>query len=195
MDCLSGSDVAVYDELVSFITQVVNFFLDGSCPKMLGEYIASAPLTPLVKPVGGIRLIVVGTVWRRLVSKVSALMICHSLDGYLDDLQFGVGVLGGSEATLHAVNRLIEGSRNDVGVSMLLVDLKKAFNLVDREIDCITGSTPYGHAKGYNRAWYLDDGTIVGDTLVVGKVLELIIKDGPRYGLHLNVDKTKVFWP
>nr|GEW53566.1 hypothetical protein [Tanacetum cinerariifolium]GEW73752.1 hypothetical protein [Tanacetum cinerariifolium] len=26
------------------------------------------------------------------------------------------------------------------------------------------------------------------------EVLELIIKDGPRCGLHLNVDKTKVFW-
>ncbi|GJX55421.1 putative reverse transcriptase domain-containing protein [Tanacetum coccineum] len=45
------------------------------------------------------------------------------------------------------------------------------------------------------RAWYLDDGTIVGDTLVVGKVLELITEDGPRCGLHLNVDKTKLFWP
>ncbi|GKA66401.1 hypothetical protein Tco_0766209 [Tanacetum coccineum] len=33
------------------------------------------------------------------------------------------------------------------------------------------------------------------NTLVVGKVLELIMEDGPRCGLHLNVDKTKVFWP
>nr|GEV87062.1 hypothetical protein [Tanacetum cinerariifolium] len=44
-------------------------------------------------------------------------------------------------------------------------------------------------------AWYLDDGTIVGDTLVVENVLELIMNDGPECGLHLNVDKTKVFWP
>ncbi|GKE29555.1 hypothetical protein Tco_1444939, partial [Tanacetum coccineum] len=36
-------------------------------------------------------------------------------------------------------------------------------------------------------AWYLDD-------VVVGEVLELIIEDGPRHGLHLNIDKTKVFW-
>ncbi|GJT84806.1 hypothetical protein Tco_1066523 [Tanacetum coccineum] len=52
-------------------------------------------------------------------------------------------------------------------------------------------------AKGVEAqiAWYLDDGTIVGDTLVVGKVLELIMEDGPRCGLHLNVDKTKLFWP
>ncbi|GJW73971.1 putative reverse transcriptase domain-containing protein [Tanacetum coccineum] len=40
--------------------------------------------------------------------------------------------------------------------------------------------------------WYLDDGTIIGDTLVVGKVLELIIEDGPRRGLHLNVNKSSV---
>lgn len=44
-------------------------------------------------------------------------------------------------------------------------------------------------------AWYLDDGTIIGDTLVVGKVLQLIMEEGPRFGLHLNVEKTKVFWP
>ncbi|GJR54668.1 hypothetical protein Tco_1405189 [Tanacetum coccineum] len=155
MDCLSGVVVAISDELVSFITQVVNLFLDGKFSNMLGEYIASAPLTPLVKPGGSICTIVVGTIWRRLVSKVSDVMIGHYLDGYLDDLQFGVGVLGSGEAILHVVNRLFEGREDDVGLSMLLVDFKNAFNLV----------------------------------------LELIIDDGPSCGLHLNVDKIKVFWP
>ncbi|GKC96240.1 hypothetical protein Tco_1161682, partial [Tanacetum coccineum] len=42
-------------------------------------------------------------------------------------------------------------------------------------------------------AWYLDDDTIIGKTLVVGEVLKVIMEDGPRRGLHLNVDKTKVF--
>ncbi|GJX49926.1 hypothetical protein Tco_0276771, partial [Tanacetum coccineum] len=172
MDCLSGAALAIFDELVSSITQVVNLFLKGKCPTMLGEYIASAPLTLLVKPGGGIRPIAVGTIWRRLVSKVSATMIGHSLDGYLVGLQFGVGVPGGGEAILHAVNHLVEDRGDDVGLSMLLVDFQNAFNL----------------------AWYLDDGTIVGDTLVVGKVLELITEDGPRFGLHLNVDKTELFW-
>ncbi|GJZ92244.1 hypothetical protein Tco_0664309, partial [Tanacetum coccineum] len=163
----------IKNELASSITQVVNLFLEGKCPMMLGKYIASAPLTPLVKPGGGIRPIAVGTVWRCLVSKVSATMIGHSLDGYLDGLQFGVGVPGEGEAILHAVNHLVEDRGDDVGLSMLLVDFKNAFNL----------------------AWYLDNGTIVGDTLVIGKVLELITEDGSRYGLHLNVDKTEIFWP
>ncbi|GJX87103.1 hypothetical protein Tco_0339117 [Tanacetum coccineum] len=118
MDCLNGDVVALSDELVSSITQVVNLFLDGKCPKMLGEYIVSAPLTPLVKSGGGIRPIAMGTVWRHLVSKVGVVMIGHSLDG----LQFGVGVSRGCEAILHAVNRLIEGRGDDVGHSMLLVD-------------------------------------------------------------------------
>ncbi|GKC22480.1 hypothetical protein Tco_1024630 [Tanacetum coccineum] len=146
MDCLSGTVVAISDEVVSTITQVVNLYLDGKCPNRLGEYIVNALLTPWLKPGGDIRPIALGTNWRRLVSKVSAIMIGHSLDGYLDGLEFGVGVAGGSEAILHSVN-----------------------------------------------AWYLDDGTIVGDTMVVGKVLELIIEDGPGCGLHLNVDKTEVF--
>ncbi|GKB25950.1 hypothetical protein Tco_0865351 [Tanacetum coccineum] len=30
MDCLSGAGVAIYDELVSSITQIVNLFLDGN---------------------------------------------------------------------------------------------------------------------------------------------------------------------
>ncbi|GKA93871.1 hypothetical protein Tco_0815857 [Tanacetum coccineum] len=104
LDCLGGAIVAISDELVASITQVGNLFLDGNCPKILGEYIASAPLTPLVKPRGGILLIAMGIVWRRLVFKVSAAMIGHSLDGYLNDLQFDVRVSGRGDAILHAVN-------------------------------------------------------------------------------------------
>ncbi|GKB05421.1 hypothetical protein Tco_0833616 [Tanacetum coccineum] len=39
MDCLSGATMAISDELIAFITQVVNLFLDEKCPKTLGEYI------------------------------------------------------------------------------------------------------------------------------------------------------------
>ncbi|GJZ89332.1 putative reverse transcriptase domain-containing protein, partial [Tanacetum coccineum] len=184
--------------------------------------IRNAPLTLLVKPGGGIRPIVVGLVWRRLVSKVSVVMIGHSLDGYLDDIKFGVGASGGSEDILHAVNRMIEDHGDDVGLSMLLVDFKNTFNLVDREVMlhevrlccpdisrwvefCYSNPARlyYGEHNLQScqevqqgdplsplllslvlhllirkirdsfslsiHAWYLDDGTIIGDTLVVGK--------------------------
>ncbi|GKC82187.1 hypothetical protein Tco_1137904 [Tanacetum coccineum] len=78
MDCLSGAVIAIFDELVSSITQVVNLFLHGKCPQDVG----------------------------RLVFKVSTVMIGHSLYGYFDDLHFGFGVSGGGDAILHVVGFL-----------------------------------------------------------------------------------------
>jgi hypothetical protein len=92
MDILGGAATAIADDLLGSITEVVNMFLSGKCPIQLGEYIASAPLTPLVKPGGGIRPIVVGTVWRRPVSKVAASSVGNSMNSYMQDFQFGVGV-------------------------------------------------------------------------------------------------------
>jgi hypothetical protein len=248
MDILGGAASAIADDLLGSITGVVNMFLSGKCPSQLGEYIASAPLTPLVKPGGGIRPIAVGTVWRRLVSKVASSSVGDSMNSYLQDFQFGVGVPGGCEAVFHSVNRLIESKGREVGLSMLLVDFKNAFNLVGRSVllqeargrcpsiapwvefcyarparlyyeDSILWSCqgvqqgdplgpllfalalyPLIHAINQSceltlQAWYLDDGTIVGDTLMVAKALDIIGTEGPARGLFLNVDKTELFWP
>lgn len=72
VDVMSGAAAAVADNLLASITGVVNLWMAGKCPNSLGEFIASAPLTPLLKPGGGIRTIEFGMVWRRLVSKVAA---------------------------------------------------------------------------------------------------------------------------
>lgn len=44
-------------------------------------------------------------------------------------------------------------------------------------------------------AWYLDDGTIIGDTLEVAKALSIIESEGPARGMHFNIKKTEIFWP
>jgi hypothetical protein len=43
--------------------------------------------------------------------------------------------------------------------------------------------------------WYLDDGTIIGDSEEVAKSLDIIRATGPGLGLHLNIRKTEIFWP
>ncbi|KAL8166026.1 hypothetical protein V2J09_007525 [Rumex salicifolius] len=127
VDALGKATVVVVDDLVSSITVVVNLLLLGKCPPALGEFIASTPLTPLLKPGGGIQPIVVET---------TCLQGCcyRGWEGgwkYLEDFQFGVRVPNGGEAILHAVNRLIQAKGVARNMSMLLVDFSNAFNMID----------------------------------------------------------------
>ncbi|XP_026427683.1 uncharacterized protein LOC113323576 [Papaver somniferum] len=62
LDAMSGTAAAVADDLLQSIAGVVNFWLAGLFPPIIGEYVASAPLIPLLKPGGGLRPIVVGTI-------------------------------------------------------------------------------------------------------------------------------------
>nr|GEV55014.1 hypothetical protein [Tanacetum cinerariifolium] len=149
-----------------------------------GEYIASATLTSLVKPDGGIRPIDMGTIWRHLVSKVSAIIIGHSLDGYLDGLQFGVGVSGGTQEVM----------LREVCLRCPAISHWVEFCYFIPQLDCITRNTRYDRAKGLSlHAWYLDDGTIVGDTLIAKEVLKLIMKDGPGLYFTMCTYPSRVF--
>ncbi|XP_052627549.1 uncharacterized protein LOC128134140 [Lactuca sativa] len=44
-------------------------------------------------------------------------------------------------------------------------------------------------------AWYLDDGTLIGDLEEVAKALDTIMVTGPKLGLQLNIKNTELFWP
>ncbi|XP_026400006.1 uncharacterized protein LOC113295887 [Papaver somniferum] len=183
----------------------------GSCPAILGEYISSAPLIPLLKPGGGRRPIVVGTIWRRLCSKLDASSVCKDMTRYLGNHQFGVGIPCDSEGTLHSANNLLEFQGSQNNVTMLLVDFSNDFNLVDRTA-LLTEGDPLGpllfalilHPLVNKiatectldlHAWYLDNGTLIGDTMEVSKDLRIIQDEGPARGLHLNISKTEIFWP
>jgi hypothetical protein len=50
---------------------------------------------------------------------------------YLNDFQFGVGISGGAEASLHSANRLLTQRHDDGSLAMLTVDFSNAFNMVD----------------------------------------------------------------
>lgn len=234
--------------MLTSIVGVVNLWLSGVFPAVLGPYIASEPLTPLLKPDGGLRPIAVGAIWRRLCSKIAATSVGSEMANYLGDYQFGVGIPYGGEIILHTANKVMElkGAQNTI--TMMLVDITNAFNLVDRTTlisevrarcpgiarliefyyaqparlyynDSILASAtgvqqgdPLGpllfslvlhplvhkiaaHCSLDMHAWYLDDGTIIGDTLEVSKALKIIQQEGASCGLHLNIRKTEIFWP
>ena len=103
----------------------------GRCLSCLAEFVASAPLTPLLKPDNEIRLVAIGTIWRRLVSKVAMNGVGKEMAQYLNDFQFGVGVSGGAEAIIHSVSRALSARHDDGSLAMLTVDFLNALNLVD----------------------------------------------------------------
>nr|GFA08648.1 putative reverse transcriptase domain-containing protein [Tanacetum cinerariifolium] len=138
---------------------------------LAAKFVASAPLTSLLKPDNGIRPIAVGTIWRRLVSKVAMKGVGKEMSKYLSSFQFGVKVSGDAKAILHSVNQVLSEYHNDGSFAMLTVDFLNAFNLVDRsallhEIK--------DNCKLLLHAWYLDDGTVIGDSEEVANVLDII---------------------
>ena len=85
VDMLGGAASVSADSLLCSIAKIVNLVLEEKCPSVLGGYISSAPLTPLVKPRGGMCPIIVGMVWRRLVSKVVASGVRKTMKAYFEE--------------------------------------------------------------------------------------------------------------
>ncbi|GJW13903.1 hypothetical protein Tco_0018036 [Tanacetum coccineum] len=89
MDVDSGSAIDV--GLLKAISVVANLLLEGRCLKVLEEFMASAPLTPLFKPDNGIRHIAVCAIWRRLTSKVAMRGVRNEMSKIPWGLSFWVG--------------------------------------------------------------------------------------------------------
>ncbi|GJR24060.1 hypothetical protein Tco_0972587 [Tanacetum coccineum] len=170
--------ICVSRSFFSIVTQHLMDCLSGVAVAISDELVSSITQVPLALS---------GGVWS---PRGCATMIGHSLDGYLDGLQFGVGVPEGGESILHVVNRLVEDREDDVGLSMLLVDFQNAFNLAlpdyttEEPLLCVMqGGLRQGDPLGpllfslvlhplickirdsFNlclQAWYLDDALLVG---------------------------------
>lgn len=232
----------IADSLLRATSAMVNLYFGGRCPRSLAEFVASAPLTPLLKPDNGIRPIAIGSIWRRVISKVAMKGVGKEMAKYLGDFQFGVGIPNGAEAVLHSANRFLSEYHQDGSLAMLTVDFSNAFNLVDRTallyevrkwcpsistwVDFLYGQParlyvgddyiwsttgvqqgdPLGpllfalvlhppvhrirdRCKLLFHAWYLDDGTIIGDVTQVANALDIIGAEGPSLGLQLNIKK------
>ncbi|KAI3718009.1 hypothetical protein L1987_69986 [Smallanthus sonchifolius] len=165
----------------------------------------------MLKPDNGIRPIAIGAIWRRLVSKVDMRGVGKEMAKYLCDFQFWVGVPNVTEVVLHNANKFLNEFNSDGSLAILTADFSNALNLVDRTALLQEGDPlgpllfalvlhPLVHrirdcCKLLFHAWYLDDGTIIGDAKEVAKALAIIKSEGPCLGLELKVKKTEVFWP
>jgi hypothetical protein len=117
---------------MELLTNFVNAMLRGDVPAEIRPYIAGAPVIPLAKKDGGIRPIAIGEIFRRLVSKIANFHAMSRTKEYFARRQFGVGIKTGAEAILHGVNATVDHYRDDPSKIMFKVDLRNAFNLVDR---------------------------------------------------------------
>jgi hypothetical protein len=93
---LCGEGSVMTRDLLCVIILVVNLWLGGRRPLSLAKFVASTPLTPLLKPNYGICHVAVGTIWRRRTYKVAMKEIGKDMVKYLNEFQFGVWVSGGA---------------------------------------------------------------------------------------------------
>ena len=117
--------------LISALTALVNQALLGEVPAAVRECFYTASLTALRKTDGGIRPIAVGSVYRRLATKVALKPLAAELGKQLRPVQLGYGTPGGCEAAVHASRLFLQGLKeNEVLVKL---DMKNAFNAVRRD--------------------------------------------------------------
>ncbi|CAG9118843.1 unnamed protein product [Plutella xylostella] len=225
------------ETLLSNLTALINLMLAGKVNTSIAPLMYGARLCALNKKDGGIRPIAVGSTLRRIASKVCCRQILPKLSTYLQPLQLGFGSKGGCEAAVHALRTYIE---HDGGEVVLKVDIKNAFNSIDRgtflteikeltpeiypylwqcysspsyliynsnrihsEVGCQQGD-PLGPAifslaihktisslKSKLIMWYLDDGTLGGESDTVLDDLRTLTDNMREIGLELNSAKDR----
>ena len=236
-------------EPLEALTSFVNWLLGGNLTDDIAVYFAGAPLLACNKKDGGIRPLAIGHTIRRLVSKCACHTMKEKFQAFFSPVQLGVGVKGGAETIVHAVEHQILKNKNVADYVLLKIDLENAFNRVDRTkflefvkekfpeiyhwVRCCYMGAPlllYGpyklvSAEGTQQGdplgpalfsmvlklvtdqivqsckeldvnvWYLDDGVIGCDTSTVAKAFEILQKEGPKYGLYVQVPKCELFYP
>ena len=113
------------------LSRVVNIMAAGDVPDEVAPYLSGARMHAGIKKDGGLRPIAVGNISRRLTSKCIMYGVSDRAAGIIGPRQLCVGVPGGLEAIVHAVDKLVE--EVDEELMILQVDLINAFNLCDRD--------------------------------------------------------------
>jgi hypothetical protein len=107
--------------------------LEGKVPTDVVPYIYGAKLVALKKKDGGIRPIAVGSVFRRITSKLCVTAHKRKIAENLLPFQYGFGTRLGCEAVAHGARKFCSLNKTEDYV-FLKVDFKNAFNSLRREV-------------------------------------------------------------
>ena len=117
--------------LLAALTSLVNTVAMGRLPECARDAFYSASLTALRKGDGGLRPIAVGSVYRRLATKVTLKPLTQDLGQQLRPVQLGYGTPGGCEAAVHAARHFFNNlEQNEV---LIKIDMRNAFNTLRRD--------------------------------------------------------------
>lgn len=128
-DLLSSASGETGEALLRDLTSLTNLMLSGQVSGDIIDILYGANLCALKKKDGGIRPIAVGTTYRRLAAKICCKKTAPTLASYFQPIQLGFGSRGGCEAAVHSVRTFLD---HNCGEVLLKVDVKNAFNSVDR---------------------------------------------------------------
>ena len=104
-------------------------FAQGGVPAEVIPLLRLGRITALQKPSGGIRGIVVGDVFRRLVARTMAQQLNAAVERATSPFQYELTTRAGVECVAHVVQSL---TGLDPGVTVLSVDDAGAFDLISR---------------------------------------------------------------
>lgn len=90
-------------------------------------------LCALSKKCGGLRLIAVGSTYRRLAAKLACKFVRNEAGVYLPPTQIGFNTKGCSEAAVHTKRTYLQINKNSSKI-LLQVNFQNAFNSIERGV-------------------------------------------------------------
>ena len=119
---------------ITLITNFINLIISGDILPEVREWFSGGRLCALAKEDGEVRPICIGSVWRRLASKVVCSILQPKFLEFLAPTQIGVAVKSGAEILIHEVDLLYRTFKKTKNFVVLKIDWKNAFNSVDRQL-------------------------------------------------------------
>ena len=130
--------------------QLAEEFVRAELPPEIVRAMRMGRMTALQKPSGGVRGIVVGDIFRRVVSRAVAQQIAKQVEQATAPFQYALSTRCGTECVGHAIQGLTD---LDPEATVLSVDGIGAFDLVSREA-MMQGTSKHGGRRPFSASFH-----------------------------------------